>query len=375
VVGTDERTVAAAVATEPLRTVLRELPVPDIGPDEGLLHVEVAGVCGTDWEIYRRQSRGAYLGPLILGHENVGTVAAVGRAAAARWGVEAGDRVAVEEFIPCGHCRECRSGHYRICAATDSRGSQPFLRYGSTPVDRAPGLWGGFSRLLYLHANAVVYRLPDGLNADLAALFVPLSNGIRWVVHEGGGAIGQSIVVQGPGQHGLGCVVAAKQAGMGPIIVSGLEADAQRLGVATRLGADHVVEADRDDLVARVTELTGGQGADVVVDDSPGATAPVTAAMAMAAKRGVVVLAGSKHGQPVPDFPHDMVVRKEVTLRGVRGHDHRSVEPALAILASGRYPLELLTTHRFGLDEVDSALRMVGERTDPDAIHVNVVPA
>ncbi len=357
-----------------MRTVLRELPVPDIGPDDGLLDVEVAGVCGTDWEIYRRRSRGAHLGPLILGHENIGTVAAVGQAAAARWGVEVGDRVAIEEFIPCGTCRLCRSGQYRLCAATDSRGSQPFLRYGSTPVDRAPGLWGGFSRLLYLHPNAVVYRLPDGLDPGLAALFVPLSNGIRWVVHEAGGTIGQSIVVQGPGQHGLGCVIAAKEAGMGPIIVSGLAADAQRLAVATRLGADHVVHADRCDLVARVTELTDGEGAAVVVDTSPGATAPVTAAVAMAAKRGVVILAGSKHGQPIADFPHDMVVRKEVTLRGVRGHDHRSVEPALAILAARHYPFELMTTHRFGLDEVDRALRMVGERTDPDAIHVNVCP-
>jgi threonine dehydrogenase-like Zn-dependent dehydrogenase len=236
-------TVTAAVAVEPSRTAMFDLPVPAVGSDDGLLRVEVAGVCGTDWEIYERRSRGRGLGPLILGHENVGTIAAVGEAAARRWGVAVGDRVAVEEFLPCGHCRMCRSGHYRLCRATDSRGTASFLRYGSTPVDRAPGLWGGFSPVLYLHPDSVVYRLPDGLDADLAALFVPISNGIRWVVQEGGGELGQAVVIQGPGQHGLGCVVAAKEAGMAPIVVSGLAVDAERLAVARELGADVTVRS------------------------------------------------------------------------------------------------------------------------------------
>ena len=98
---------------------------------------------------------------------------------------------------------------------------------------------------------------------------------------------------------------------------------------------------------------------------------PIT--LALAAKRGTVLLVGSKHGKPV-SFMNDTVVRKELTIRGVRGHDHRSVEPAIEIIKSGRYPLELLSTHHLSLDEVDKALRLVGERTDPEAIHVNVVP-
>ena len=367
-------TSACAVATDPHTTEDRELPLPAIGADDGLLRVEAAGVCGTDWEVYGRRSRGAGLGPLILGHENVGRVVAVGERAAERWKIAVGERVAVEEFLPCGACRLCRSGDYRLCAATDSRGTGPFLRYGSTPVGVPPGLYGGFAEFLYLHPRAIVYRVGEEVEPELATLFVPLSNGIRWVVQEGGLRLGGSLVVQGVGQHGLGCVVAAREAGAGTIVAVDTSRGAGRLDAAKALGADHVLAADQLDVVETVMELTDGMGVDLVVDLVPGAGTTVQAAIAVAAKRGRVVLAASKHGGPVPGFQHDLVVRKELTVMGVRGHDHRSVEPALRVIRSGRHPLELLQTHRFPLGRVDDAVRVVGERTDPGAIHVAVVP-
>jgi threonine dehydrogenase-like Zn-dependent dehydrogenase len=361
----------AAVATAAHTTELREFTVPQVGPDDGLLRVEVAAICGTDWEIYGRQSRGGGLGPLILGHENVGRVAALGERAAERWGVAVGDRVAVEEFLPCGTCRLCRGGHYRLCAATDSRGADPFLRYGSTPVGVAPSLYGGFSQYLYLHPRAILYPVGDDVEPELAALFVPVANGIRWVIEEGGLRLGQTLIVQGPGQHGLGCVIAAREAGAAKVIVVGTAADRRRLDVATALGADHVVVGDAAEAVL---DLTDGAGADMVVDLAPGATETVERAIAMCAPRGTVVLAASKHARPVDGFPHDVVVRKEVRLLGVRGHDHRSVEPAIELIRSGRRPLRLLATHRFPLDRTDEALRMAGQRTDPAAIHVSILP-
>jgi threonine dehydrogenase-like Zn-dependent dehydrogenase len=110
----------AAVATGPY-TELRDFPLPAVGPDDGLLRVEAAAICGTDWEIYGRESRGRGLGPLILGHENVGRVVALGERAAERWGVGVGDRVAVQEFLPCGTCRLCRGGDYRLCVVGRAR--------------------------------------------------------------------------------------------------------------------------------------------------------------------------------------------------------------------------------------------------------------
>ena len=362
----------AAVATAAHTTEFREFAVPEVGADDGLLRVEAAAICGTDWEIYGRESRGRRLGPLILGHENVGRVVALGERAAGRWGVSVGDRVAVEEFLPCGTCRLCRGGHYRLCAATDSRGDGPFLRYGSTPVSVAPSLYGGFGQYLYLHPRAIVYPVGDDVEPELAALYVPVANGIRWVTQEGGLRLGQTLVVQGPGQHGLGCVIAAREAGAGKVIVVGTAGDRHRLDVATALGADHV--AVDDDGVEAVLDLTGGYGADMVVDLAPGATETVERAIAMCAPRGTVVLAASKYARPVDGFPHDLVVRKELRLLGVRGHDHRSVEPAIELIRSGRRPLRLLATHRFPLDRADEALRMAGQRIDPAAIHVSILP-
>jgi threonine dehydrogenase-like Zn-dependent dehydrogenase len=354
--------VLAAVATEPYTTELRRFPLPETGPDDGLLRVEATAVCGTDWLVYGRESRGGRLGPLILGHEIIGWIEAIGDRAARTWGVGVGDRVAVEEFLPCGACRMCREGAPWLCPATDSRGDGDFLRYGSTPVAVTPALYGGFAEYLYLHPHAMVHPIGDDVPAELAALFVPVSNGIRWVVREAGLTVGGTLAVVGPGQHGLGCVVAGRAAGAGRIVVAGTRADAHRLDVAQALGADEVV-----------VEHVPHDFADVVVDLAPGAVGTVETAIAMCRPRGVLVLASSKHGKPVA-VPHDLVVRKELRLLGVRGHDHASVTAAIELIREHRYPLDLLTTHRFPLTRTADALDLAGRRTDPTAIHVTVMP-
>lgn len=368
---TPPKTARAAVAVAPLQTDLRDLPLPEVGPEDGLLAVEACGVCGTDWDFYTRR-RGATLGPLILGHEIIGRILALGERAAERWGVREGERVAVEEFLPCGQCEFCLSGRPALCAATDSRSEGGFLRYGATSTEVPPGLWGGFSEVLYLHPHALLHRLEDTLSADLATLFVPISNGVRWVRTEGGLRPGGTVVVQGPGAHGLGCVIAALEAEAGRVIVVGRTAGA-RLEAARALGAV-TIEAGSTDVVAAVREATDGEMADLVVDLAPGATETVEAAIAMARKGGTIILAASKHGRPVAGFLNDVVVRNELTVKGVRGRDYQSVEEALRIIRSGRYPLDRVRTHRLPLAETDRALRILGERADPSAIHVAVFP-
>jgi threonine dehydrogenase-like Zn-dependent dehydrogenase len=365
----------AAVAVAPLTTELRRFQVPAIGAEDALMEVEISGICGTDWEIYRRESRGQGLGPLILGHEIVGRVAAVGERGAERWNVDEGDRIAIEEFIPCGACSLCLAGNYRLCDATDSRSGERVLRYGITPVDVPPSLWGGFAEFLYVHPRSILHRMPEGVPDEVATLFIPLSNGVEWVVKEGGLGVGGQVLIQGPGQHGLGCVVAAREAGAATIVVVGTSRSPERLALAKELGATHTIEADREDVAAAVADITGGDGVDLAVDLTPGAPGPVEVAIRTCRKRGVVVLAGSKHGQSLEGFPHDEVVRKELTVRGVRGHEFGSVEAAIAIIASGRYPLDRMCTHRFPIERADEALRVVGERTHPGAIHVSIAPS
>ncbi len=363
--------VRAAVATQPLRTELRTFPLPPVGPDDGLLRVEACGLCGTDWEYYTRQ-RGGHLGPIILGHEIVGTVLEVGDEAARRWGVRPGDRVAVEEFLPCGSCVFCRTGRPALCDATDSRSQAPFLRYGCTPVDVPPALWGGFSEVLYLHPRALVHRVPQGLSADLATLFVPMSNGIRWVRRDGQLQPGGTVVVIGPGAHGLGCVAAAVTAGASQVFAVG-RSTSPRLDAARALGAVPL-ESEQVDVVEAVREATGGRMADLVIDLAPGDGDGLRTALALAGKGGVVLFAATKRGQLPAEAVAEPVVRKGLVVKGVRGRDFEAVDEALSLLASRRLPLERLRTHRFGLEDTDTALRVQGARLDPSAIHVAVVP-
>ena len=362
--------IRAAVALEGKRTEVREFELPALPPEGGLLKIEAAGVCGADWPYFLSYPKAK--GPLILGHENVGFVARVGKAAAERWGVKEGDRVALEEYLPCGHCEYCRSAEFRLCNATDTLLGNG-VRYGSTPVSVAPSLWGGYSEYQYLHPNAVFHKVPAHVPAEQAALALPIGNGVEWTVLQGGAGIGQTVVIQGPGQQGLACVIAAREAGAACIVVSGLSRDAHRLALAKEFGAHHAIDSERQDLLEAVARLTGGRMADLVIDCASGGPYAVVSAIQLARKGGRVILGGQKR-QRIPDFDSDLLIRKFLTVKGMRGHSYPSVEMALQIIASGRYPLAKMCTHRFSLAEVGEALRTVGGEGRPDAIHCSVDP-
>jgi hypothetical protein len=178
--------IAAAVSYDIRRTEVRTFKEPDLPQDDGLLRVELCGVCGSDWPYYLKYPKAR--GALILGHEAVGHVARLGPAAAARFGIKEGDRVALEEYLPCGHCRYCRSGDFRLCDETDTLNrppDDPTIRYGSTPIAVAPSLWGGYSQYQYLHPNAVFHRVPDHVPARAFAR-LPLDNNVEWTYLQGG---------------------------------------------------------------------------------------------------------------------------------------------------------------------------------------------
>lgn len=357
----------AAVAVDVKQTEFREFDTPDTGPGDGLLKVEAVGVCGTDWAWYSRRPRE----PLILGHHTVGRIAEVGAAAAERWEVERGDRIALEEYIPCGHCEICRSGESRLCDSTD-----PWMggiRYGATPINIAPALWGGYSEYKYLHPNSMIHRVPDHVPDTVAALTLPVSNGFEWVCNEGGAEVGSTVVIQGPGQQGLACAIAAREAGAEHVIVSGLSSDAGRLKLARKLGADITVDVEKENLTEQVREATNGRMADLVVDAASGGPSTVASAIDVAKKRGTVILGGFKH-QAIPEFHSDRLISKYLTVKGVRGHSYKSVELAIKVIASGRYPLEEMCTHRYALEDVDAALKTIGGEGEADAIHVTVSP-
>src|SRR5690348_14127270 len=279
-------TSVASVLVAPKEFELREFELPSIGPDAGLLQIQACGVCGSDVHGWQRLAPGAR----ILGHENIGVVAQIGAEAARRWNVQEGDRVALEEYVPCGACKYCRSEDFRFCEQTDLSGNGARRWYGSTPLEVPPALCGGYSQYMYMHPNAVVHRMPEHVAAQHAAAFLPFSNGVEWAYRYGGIGLGKSILIQGPGQQGLACVIAAREAGAACIIVSGLGRDARRLEIARKLGAHATVNIDAEDLIQRVRDETGGDGVDVVVNVSGGRGA-VAQGIAVAAKRSNVVLA------------------------------------------------------------------------------------
>ena len=120
----------AAVLVAPREFEMREIELPEISDDDALLRIEACGICGSD--IHGAERLGP--GPKILGHENVGLIAKIGKKAALKWDVKEGDRVALEEYVPCGACKYCRSEDFRFCAQTDIAGPGQRLWYGSTPI-------------------------------------------------------------------------------------------------------------------------------------------------------------------------------------------------------------------------------------------------
>jgi threonine dehydrogenase-like Zn-dependent dehydrogenase len=361
-------TVLAAVAIRPGATELREFPLPEIPPDGGLMRIVATGICGSDWPMYNREKPG----PRILGHEMIGTVAALGDAARERWGVKEGDLVALEEYLPCGHCDYCRTGEYRSCMSTDHQ-RPGAVRYGSTPIALSPSLWGGYSHYLYLHPRSVFHKVPSGIPPHIAAMALPIGNGFQWICLDAGAGPGKIVVIQGPGQQGLGCVIAAKAAGAETIILSGLKRDEDRFAVARTLGASHTVAVDEEDLVGAVERITDGRMADIAVEVSGAPPDVINSSIKLLRKRGVLLLAARK-GMPVSSFEADHMMIMQTIVRGTRGHSYQAVELALSTMASGRFPLERMSTHVVGLSDVDAALRMVGGQSAERSIHVTVDP-
>lgn len=334
---------------------IESIPIPPVGADEVLVRMEGVYACaGGDTIVYggkHPHSQGKY--PLILGHEGVGVVAAIGPSAAERRGLRVGDRVAVEVMIPCDvgrndACEACRRGDYQLCEGNRQHGV-------SMPLSLGHGLWGMYSDFLMVHPCAITHRISDGVSLENAVATAFLANAVRWTELKGKVQKGEYVAIFGPGPQGIGSAAVATYRGATPILI-GLRADEARFDLAARIGvmpAANRVYADTEDVVARVMHLTGGRGCDLAIECS-GADAAAGPWLRVLRKFGRGVLCGYHGGRDV-SVPIDQVSTRELTVFGAWGQAG-GFPLALEMLARRTFDFAPMITNRYRIDELNDVI-------------------
>ncbi len=303
---------------------LREIPVPQIGPDEVLVRVRACGVCGSDIKIQDDQH--PYSPPVVIGHEFAGEIAALGDAVA---GWSEGDRVVSEQHVgACGRCRLCLTGGAFACACKRAPG------YGSD---------GAFAEFIKV-PSWLLHRIPQGLGFIEAAMTEPAAVAVHGVLERARVLPEDVVLILGCGPIGLAAAMMVRSAGASEVIVTGVGRDERvRLPKARELGIGHVVNVEQDDLAGLVLGLTGGRGADLVVELS-GSPAAIEQAFRLARRLGRVCLLG----QPPSD--EVLVPYREALLRALEvwfcySSRYSSWERALSMFARGVIRPAQLVTH------------------------------
>ena len=364
--------VQAMVRTGPSKLELREYPMPDIAEDAALLKMEVAGICGTDVKLYKTPPNNA---PTIMGHENIGYIAKAGREFTRRKGFKEGDLVFVEHYVMCGKCKWCHHGQYRHCENTDWRNNPDGIRYGYTSAEKAPHLWGGFAQYVYLPWNAVRASRAEGRDAGAG---------------RAGDADGQRRrVVAVRRRRRLQFDRADPGAGpAGPVADGDLQAGRRvadhrhrhfegcrpaRGREAARRGLRHRRAEGRSARAHHGDHRRQGRRHLAGLHGRARARFPILLGIeALTRKAGVIVVQGEM--KEFPNFPLEKMTVKAITIKSARGHSYRACELALEQIASNRFDLEKITTHRFGLKDADLAIRSVGGQGLPDVIHASLMP-
>lgn len=371
----------AAVMEEPGRIELRSFPVPDPEPGAVVLKMTLSGICGTDKHTFRGETL-QYPGtpherrleyPLICGHENVGTVAAIGGDASDEAGrpLRVGDRVVPGANVPCGDCWHCRSGHaYYLCERLEDYGN-------SLNAAREPRLFGGWAEYLYLLPGSKLFRVPDELPDEVAVLteIMAVTHGFERARRLSQAPAGESVAVLGAGPLGLCHVIKARLLGCGRLVA--VDRMRSRAEAAQQFGATlGLVAGDEDEagLIARVKQHTHGRGPDVVLDCT-GVPESFVTALRMVRPGGTVVEAGAfVDGGAVAVNPAAEICAKDVAVIGIGGETAEAYPAAMRLLAAnlGRLPLERFVTHRFPLERAREAIELA--QTDA-ALKVVLDPA
>jgi threonine dehydrogenase-like Zn-dependent dehydrogenase len=361
--------VLAATLVKPGKYEIREFPMPEPAAGCVLIRMEMSGICGTDkhtFQGYTAQYGGRQLEfPIIQGHENVGTIAAIGGdgkyADFEGVALREGDRVVVGANVACGECYYCRHDFpYYCCEKTTDYGN-------NLSAKNPPHLFGGWAQYMYVVPGSFLVKVPDELPSEVAVLteIFAVSVGLDRAKQMSAFPnesfrFDDTVVVLGVGPLGMCFLMKARMLGAGTIIA--VDKSEYRLNFAKRLGADFAVSAEsmsRPQLLQMVKDLTHGRGADMVIECA-GVPQAVPEALEMLRVGGLLVEAGnfSDLGE-VPISPHRHICAKNARILGVGGEEPAAYGPSMRQMARymKNYPLREFVTHRYGLRDVDAAMK------------------
>ena len=339
---------------------IREYPIPDPRDRDAVIAVTRANVCGSDVHIWSGDAGLAQMGVgygIILGHEMVGRVAKLGAKVskdAAGKRLREGDRVVFTYYIYCGSCPACLRGQVHACMMA--------LASPVRSCDAPPHFFGGFADYYYLKAKQRVFKVPDGLDDTVVAgancALSQVLHGLDTVDLK----LGETVVVQGLGGLGLyACAVARER---GASLVIGIDSVPERLEMAKQFGAHEVIdmnELDNRARVSRVQRLTGGWGADVVVEVA-GVPEAIPEGIRMTARLGRYLEMGCINPKRTYKADPSLLVGFNRSIHGVSLYPPQTLGRAVAFLerTRARYPYEALVSHDYTLDQIDEAFAATG---------------
>src|ERR1043166_2469195 len=336
----------------PLR--LRDYPLPSLEPGAALVRTQMAGICGTDVHLWKGELPITL--PVILGHETVGVIEQLGAGLTKDWSGEPlriGDRVTWTSTTSCGKCYYCAEKHQPTrCPQRRAYG----IGYRS---DQPPHFLGGYAEFHYLRPGANIFRIPDDLPTEsvigagcalITAIHGVERTGIEWQ---------DTVVVQGAGPVGIAALAVAKSAGASEVTVIG--GPKHRLDTAKEFGADHVIDLAEvktpEARIKAVRELTGGYGADVVLE-CVGAPGAVVEGMEMCRDGGKYLVLGHYCDAGTVAFNPHVITRKQLQVFGSWSSEPRHLKAALEFLRRYRkeFPFNSMVTDRFPLTQANEAL-------------------
>lgn len=343
----------AAIFVEPGRIVLDEKPVPEIGPLDALIRITTTTICGTDIHILKGEypvEKG-----LTIGHEPVGVIEKLGSAVE---GYQEGQRVIAGAITPSGHSYASLDCLHAQCGAGTKHGFKPMggWRFGNT-ID---GCQAEYLRVPDAMANLA--PIPDGLS-DEQVLMCPdiMSTGFSGA-ESGAVRIGDTVAVFAQGPIGLCATAGAKLKGATTIIA--VDTVPERLSIAKKLGADHVVDFKTVDPVDEIMRLTDGRGADVAIE-ALGTQQTFESCLRVLRPGGTLSSLGVYSNDlkiPLGPFSAGLGDNKIITTLCPGGKER--MRRLLNVVESGRVDLKPLVTHRFKLDDIEAAYDLFGHQRD-----------